>query len=70
VILVEERGRLVGLVTVKDVLRFTERAEEDAAASGEAAGTDAVSDALEEGWTWAGGRAASALEWARRRVGR
>jgi hypothetical protein len=67
VILVEERGRLRGLLTMKDVLRFTERA---GAHLGEDEHAGALGEALEEGWDWATDKWTQAVAWGRRRVRR
>ncbi|KAJ8077955.1 glycerol ethanol, ferric requiring protein [Marasmius tenuissimus] len=70
VILVEEHGALVGLVTVKDVLRFiaTEKLDQAHGPSwDERGGLDGI---LEEMWTWTSGVVFHITSWIRRRTGR
>jgi chloride channel 3/4/5 len=58
--LVEEQGRLVGLVTVKDLLRFTEHS------SGEDDHGNGLASVLEEGYEWASSWTDHGLAWGRR----
>jgi chloride channel 3/4/5 len=60
VVLIEDHGRLLGLVTVKDVLRFT-AAEERAEGH---SGWDPES--MAEAWDWISGYAERSKEWLRR----
>ncbi|KAJ7594451.1 Cl-channel protein [Mycena floridula] len=63
VILVEDHGQLVGLVTVKDVLRFIATEKPDREPSwDERGGLDGL---LEEVWTWASGGVHRVLFWSR-----
>ena len=54
VILVEKVGTLVGLITVKDVLRFIEREEADGSGSrhGRTLNSSNFDGTLEEAWVW------------------
>lgn len=64
VILVEEHGLLVGLVTVKDVLRFIATEKPDHSPSwDERGGLDGL---LEEAWTWASDAVYRTVSWGRR----
>jgi chloride channel 3/4/5 len=64
VILVENLGRLAGLVTVKDILHFTAHAEApDTSREG-------VGRLLDEGWDWAVGTWDRGMAWARRTLRR
>ncbi|KAF5351931.1 hypothetical protein D9756_007664 [Leucocoprinus leucothites] len=64
VILVEDHGLLVGLVTVKDVLRFIATEKPDHGPSwDERGGLDGL---LEEAWTWASTAAYRTASWSRR----
>jgi chloride channel 3/4/5 len=63
VILVEDHGALVGLVTVKDVLRFIATEKPDSEPSwDERGGLDGM---LEEIWRWVVGVLHRALQWSR-----
>ena len=62
VILVEDHGALVGLVTVKDVLRFTATEKLDSESWNERGGLDGI---LEEIWTWADGVLQHVVWWSR-----
>ncbi|KAF8647110.1 hypothetical protein AX16_006942 [Volvariella volvacea WC 439] len=68
VILVESRGRLVGLVTVKDVLRFiaTEKLNHEPSWD-ERGGLDGI---LEEIWTWTTHFIQGVVSWGRRLIHR
>ncbi|KAH7912423.1 chloride channel [Hygrophoropsis aurantiaca] len=70
VILVEEQGILKGLVTIKDVLRFT--ATEKPTANGPASDWDAgeLDAVLEILWTWAADVLDRSVAWSRRLVRR
>jgi chloride channel 3/4/5 len=59
VILVEERGSLVGLVTIKDVLRFMEIEHRDASWDD----PDGLSGVLEEAYTWTTQTFGRVFEW-------
>jgi len=63
VILVEDRGTLVGLVTVKDVLRFTMTEKQESESWDDRGGFDAV---LEEVWTWVIQVEGAVVSWYRR----
>ena len=63
VILVEDRGALAGLVTVKDVLRFTHTEHASAYSSWNERRFD---DAVEEAWSWTADRTDSVKEWFKR----
>jgi len=64
VILVEDHGILVGLVTVKDVLRFIATEKPDHGPSwDERGGLDGL---LEEAWTWASDAVYRTISWSRR----
>ncbi|KAI0358600.1 Cl-channel protein [Trametes cingulata] len=67
VILVEDHGRLVGLVTVKDVLRFTMTEHDDRHSPWNEQRFDGVVD---EAWSWGSDALDRAWEWCRRRIGR
>jgi chloride channel 3/4/5 len=68
VILVEDHGALVGLVTVKDVLRFTAIGKPDKEPSwDERGGLDGM---LEEVWTWAVRVLQRAIWWRQSGLGR
>lgn len=63
-ILVEDHGVLVGLVTVKDVLRFIATEKPDHGPSwDERGGLDGL---LEEAWTWASETVYRMVSWSRR----
>jgi chloride channel 3/4/5 len=62
--MVEDKGKLVGLVTVKDVLHFTEQHHD------EAEGHNGLSGAMDEGWTWLVDRWDQGLVWIQRRIRR
>ncbi|EMD33680.1 hypothetical protein CERSUDRAFT_67832 [Gelatoporia subvermispora B] len=63
VILVEDRGMLVGLVTVKDVLHFTHTEHASAHSSWNERRFD---DAVEEAWSWTAHRTDTIIGWTRR----
>lgn len=64
IILVEDRGLLIGLVTVKDVLRFIATEKNDHGLSwDERGGLDGV---LEEAWAWARNVVYRTVFWSRR----
>jgi chloride channel 3/4/5 len=64
VILVEDHGVLVGLVTVKDVLRFIATQKPDHGPSwGERGGLDGL---LEEAWIWASDAVIRTVSWSKR----
>jgi len=64
VILVEDRGLLIGLVTVKDVLRFIVTEKLDHGPSwDERGGLDGI---LEEAWTWTTNTLDRTVSWSRR----
>jgi chloride channel 3/4/5 len=52
VILVEKLGSLVGLITVKDVLRFIAKEEAEGRHHGVIHPTSGVEGTLEEAWVW------------------
>ncbi|KAG8761011.1 glycerol ethanol, ferric requiring protein [Serendipita sp. 396] len=57
VILVEKVGTLMGLITVKDVLRFIEKEEaESPTRQQQAAGSTSLETALEDAWIWLASR--------------
>ncbi|TDL26017.1 hypothetical protein BD410DRAFT_716180 [Rickenella mellea] len=62
VILVEQYGTLVGLITVKDVLRFTTTLHSQTPSWEERGGLDSL---LEEAWTWTGDTLHRVLTWFR-----
>lgn len=67
VILVENHGELVGLVTVKDVLRFTAAERHDLRSPWSEQRFDSLVDEARE---WTGDLAEDALAWCRRLLGR
>ncbi|CDO69146.1 hypothetical protein BN946_scf185042.g48 [Trametes cinnabarina] len=67
VILVEDHGALVGLVTVKDVLRFTMTELDDRHSPWNEHRFDGVVD---EAWSWGSDVADRGMSWLRTRIGR
>ncbi|EPQ57090.1 Cl-channel protein [Gloeophyllum trabeum ATCC 11539] len=67
VILVEDRGSLVGLLTVKDVLRFTMTEKQDSDSWDDRGGIDAV---FEEVWAWAVQAEEAIVSWCQRLIRR
>lgn len=62
-ILVEDHGALVGLVTVKDVLRYTLTEEGDVRSPW---GEHQFEGVFEETWTWINTQTSAIISWCRR----
>ncbi|OBZ70692.1 hypothetical protein A0H81_09370 [Grifola frondosa] len=67
VVLVEDHGALAGLVTIKDVLRFTMTEQDDAHSPWNEQRFD---DVVDEAWTWTSNMADNVWSWCRRLVRR
>lgn len=66
IILVEQFGTLVGLLTVKDILRFAALQEHAATPEPAVDTSGALQDVLEEVWSWSSERFEAVLDWLQR----